>query len=63
MLNICEDGRLPCMDSFQVRVEFDGKLSKGIHRYDWNIQGYPAGLHFWSLLTEQGLQTGKIMKR
>ena len=38
------------------------KQLQGLHKFEWNAEGIPAGLYFCVLKTNEGIQTAKMIK-
>jgi hypothetical protein len=39
----------------------DEKVSAGAHRYRWDSRGFPSGVYFYSVRSEDYLKAGKIL--
>lgn len=44
-----------------VETLIDDKLKPGIHEIRWNASNYPSGIYFVQLVSDQGIQTQKLI--
>jgi len=46
----------------KVQILVSKELSPGNHQFEWDTEGFPAGIYFCVLMTKEGIQTEKIIK-
>jgi flagellar hook assembly protein FlgD len=45
----------------EVEKIFEGRLSGGIHNYEWNAGRYNSGVYFYKLFIDQEVYTDKLI--